>query len=105
MRQRRNAKLNETSSEICDLGRLNVIHGEGMKRQHSTSEQPSPDDFADLLEDIFASETDIHDALVHACPQPFDENLVDDSVPVFQFAELQLALQQLRQGTITPTFA
>ena len=29
---------------------------------------------------------------------PFDENLVDESVPVFQFVELQLALQQLRQG-------
>ena len=62
-----------------------------MKRQHSTSEQPSPDDFADLFENIFASETDIHDPLVHACEQPFDENLVDDSVPLFQFAELQLA--------------
>ena len=98
MRQRRNAKLNEILSEFRDLGRLNVIHEEGMKRQQSTSEQPSPDDCADLFEDIFASETDSHDPLVHACPQPFDENLVDESVPIFQSAELLLALQQLRQG-------
>ena len=49
MRQRRNAKLNEILSEFRDLGRLNVIREEGMKRQQSTSEQPSPDDCADLL--------------------------------------------------------
>ena len=66
MRQLRNAKLNEILSDFRDLGRLNVIHEEGMRRQHSTSEQPSPDDFANLLEDIFASETDIHDPMVHA---------------------------------------
>ena len=43
---------------------------------------------ADFLEDLSASETNIHDPMVHACQQPFDENLVDDSVPVFRFGEL-----------------
>lgn len=92
MRLRRNEKLNEILNEFSSLNRLHAVRDDGIKR-HSCSTQPSPDDFADFLENIFSTEDDSHASLPFICPQP-----CVDKIPAFDDAELQLALKQLRNG-------
>ena len=91
VRQRRNAKLNEIPSEFRDLGRLNVLREEGNSPQ--VSRLPLMISLTCLRTSLRVRQTSMTHRFTH-----FDKSLADDSVPVFQLAELLLALQQLRQG-------
>ena len=95
MREKRNAKLDAILDEFRGLKRLAPAADVPIKhRRNNIAKQPSPDEFAEFLADIFAAER----LSGYRCSEPHDEDISTKRVPPLEIIESQDALRHLRTG-------